>query len=381
MPLNSPCKVGNVEIKNRLIMTAMGVGLGEHEGKATDDFIAFYARRAQGGCGLIITEITRVTEGHGIGEYDQLSLSKDENIESFSKLADAIHQFDSRIFVQLQHPGRETYLALTAIHQFDSRIFVQLQHPGRETYLALTGTDALVSSSPIPSVAFPQPTRALTIEEIRELISQFGDAALRAKKAGIDGVEIHGAHGYLVQQFLSANDNKRTDAYGGNRENRRRFLMEIIADIQKKCGLDYPISVRLSSSEFLDSVGIRSGITIDETIETAIALEKAGVALLNISAGTYFTGATIVEPTSYEQGWKIPFASEIRKHVSIPVAATGVIREASYAEQLIDNDIVDFAALGRPWLCDPDFGNKALSGHGENIRKCMSCVYCFDTAG
>ena len=356
MPLNSPCKVGNVEIKNRLIMTAMGVGLGEHEGKATDDFIAFYARRAQGGCGLIITEITRVTEGHGIGEYDQLSLSKDENIESFSKLADAIHQFDSRIFVQLQHPGRETYLALT-------------------------GTDALVSSSPIPSVAFPQPTRALTIEEIRELISQFGDAALRAKKAGIDGVEIHGAHGYLVQQFLSANDNKRTDAYGGNRENRRRFLMEIIADIQKKCGLDYPISVRLSSSEFLDSVGIRSGITIDETIKTAIALEKAGVALLNISAGTYFTGATIVEPTSYEQGWKIPFASEIRKHVSIPVAATGVIREASYAEQLIDNDIVDFAALGRPWLCDPDFGNKALSGHGENIRKCMSCVYCFDTAG
>ena len=135
-----------------------------------------------------------------------------------------------------------------AIHQFDSRIFVQLQHPGRETYLALTGTDALVSSSPIPSVAFPQPTRALTIEEIRELISQFGDAALRAKKAGIDGVEIHGAHGYLVQQFLSANDNKRTDAYGGNRENRRRCLMEIIADIQKKCGLDYPISGRLSSS-------------------------------------------------------------------------------------------------------------------------------------
>ena len=104
-------------------MTAMGVGLGEHEGKATDDFIAFYARSAQGGCGLIITEITRVTEGHGIGEYDQLSLSKDENIESFSKLADAIHQFDSRIFVQLQHPGRETYLALT-------------------------GTDALVSSRP-----------------------------------------------------------------------------------------------------------------------------------------------------------------------------------------------------------------------------------------
>ena len=356
MPLSSPCKVGNITIKNRLIMTAMGVGLGEHAGRATDDFIAFYARRAKGGCGLIITEITRVCEGHGIGEYDQLSLSTDDHIESFSRLADAIHEYDSKIFVQLQHPGRETYLALT-------------------------GTEAVVSSSPIPSVASPQPTRPLTIPEIHELVSQFGDAALRAKKAGIDGVEIHAAHGYLIQQFLSANDNKRTDEYGGSRENRRRFLMEILADIQDKCGRDYPVSVRLSSSEFLDELGIRSGITVDETIETAQALEAAGAALLNISAGTYFTGATIVEPTSYEQGWKIPFASEIRKHVSIPVAATGVIREAEYADKLIDDNIIDFAGLGRPWLCDPDFGIKAIAGRGDDIRKCMSCVYCFDTAG
>ena len=356
MGIETQGKIGNLTIKNRLIMTAMGVGLGEHEGRATDDFIAFYGRRAKGGCGLVITEITRICEGNGIGEYDQLSLSSDDNIESFRKLADEIHKYGSKIFVQLQHPGRETYLKLT-------------------------GTDMLVSSSSIPSVASNEPTRALTVSEIKELENQFGDAALRAKKAGIDGVEIHGAHGYLVQQFLSANDNKRDDEYGGSRENRRRFLMEIIENIQNKCGKDYPISVRLSSSEFLDKVGIKSGITVEETIETAKALEKAGVALLNISAGTYFTGATIVEPTSYEQGWKIPFAEEIRRHVSIPVAATGVIREASYARNLIDSDKIDFVALGRPWLCDPDFGNKAIAGNDDDIRKCMSCVYCFDTAG
>ncbi|MBQ8490070.1 MAG: FAD-dependent oxidoreductase [Pseudobutyrivibrio sp.] len=356
MKINTTAKIGNLEIKNRLIMTAMGVGLGNHEGEATEDFIAFYARRAKGGCGLIITEITRVCEGHGIGEYDQLSLSTDDNIPSFTKLAEEIHKYGSKIFVQLHHPGRETYTQLT-------------------------GTEELVSASAIPSVAAPQPTRSLTIEEIHELVEQFGDAALRAKKANVDGVEIHGAHGYLIQQFLSANDNKRTDEYGGSAENRRRFLLEIIENIKEKCGEYYPISVRLSSSEFLDNVGITSGITVEETIETAKAVENAGVSLLNISAGTYATGFTIVEPTSYEQGWKIPFATEIRNNVNIPVAATGVIREAGFANKLIEEDKVDFVALGRPWLCDPDFGNKALSGNDDDIRKCMSCVYCFDTAG
>ena len=217
--INKKGKIGNLEIKNRLVMTAMGVGIGEYEGNATDEFIRFYAERAKGGAGLIITEITRVNEVHGIGEYDQLSLAKDSTIPSFKKLADEIHKYDSKIFVQLHHPGREANIAL------------------------MQDKAVVVSSSAIPSTVAPQPTRALKTEEVESLVSDFAKAAGRAKRAGIDGVEIHAGHGYLVHQFLSPADNKRTDKYGGSPENRRRFLLEIIAAVKAECGDDYPISV------------------------------------------------------------------------------------------------------------------------------------------
>lgn len=349
--------IGSIETKNRLVMTAMGVGLGVPNGIASDEFIEFYTQRAKGGAGLIITEIARVNDVHGIGERNQLSLSNDSTVPSFKKLADSVHQYGTKIFAQLQHPGRETYLELNP-----------------------TVTE-LVSSSPIPSITGPQPTRALTVEEIKSLVKDFATGAVRAKKAGMDGVEIHAAHGYLVHQFLSANVNHRQDEYGGSAENRRRFLMEIIAAIKESCGDDFPISVRLSSSEFLDVIGIKDGITLDQTIETAKACEKAGVALINVSAGTYFTGNTIVEPTSYEQGWKIGLAAEVKKSVSIPVSATSVIRDPEFAEKVLEDGLVDYIAMGRSWLADPEWGVKALSGCCDDIRKCTGCMYCFETAG
>lgn len=349
-------RIGSIETKNRLVMTAMGVGVGSPSGKATNEFIRFYEERARGGAGLIITEITRVNDVHGAGEYDQLSLATDDTVESFAKLADAIHRYDSRIFVQLHHPGRESHLVLNP------------------------KVDQLVSSMPIPSYIAPEPTRALTTQEVESLVADFGRAAQRAQRAGIDGVEIHAAHGYLIQQFLSPFDNHRTDKYGGTPENRRRFLMEIIAEIQKVCGKDYPISVRLSSSEFLDGMYGES-LTLENTIADAKACEAAGVALLNISSGTHMTGNTIVEPTTYEQGWKIPLAAAIRREVGIPVAATGVIRDPAYAEQILENGDVDYIAMGRSWLADPEWGVKAIEGRDEDIRKCLGCMYCFETAG
>lgn len=349
-------RIGSIETKNRLVMTAMGVGVGSTSGKATDEFIRFYEERARGGAGLIITEITRVNDVHGAGEYDQLSLATDDTVESFAKLADAIHRHDSRIFVQLHHPGRESHLVLNP------------------------KADQLVSSMPIPSYIAPEPTRALTTQEVESLVADFGRAAQRAQRAGIDGVEIHAAHGYLIQQFLSPFDNHRTDKYGGTPENRRRFLMEIIAEIQKVCGKDYPISVRLSSSEFLDGMYGES-LTLENTNADAKACEAAGVAILNISSGTHMTGNTIVEPTTYEQGWKIPLAAAIRREVGIPVAATGVIRDPAFAEQILENGDVDYIAMGRSWLADPEWGVKAIEGRDEDIRKCLGCMYCFETAG
>jgi 2,4-dienoyl-CoA reductase-like NADH-dependent reductase (Old Yellow Enzyme family)/thioredoxin reductase len=350
-------KIGNLETKNRLVMTAMGVGLGEWEGNVTDEFREFYAERAKGGAGVLITEIVRVNEVHGIGEHDQISLAKDSNIPSWKKLADALHQYDTKLFAQLHHPGKETYTAL------------------------LVDGQPTVSSSAIPSTMGQQPTRALETEEVQALVKDFGAAAVRAKEAGVDGVELHAAHGYMIAQFLSAHANHRTDQYGGNLENRMRFLLEIIDEIHKVCGDDYPISVRLSGSEFMESVGVKNGITLDETIATAVACEKAGVDLINVSAGCYDTGNTIVEPTSYEQGWKLFLAKEVRKHVSIPVAATGVIRDAKFAESIIEDGTTDFVAMGRSWLADPEWGNKAIAGRDCDIRKCTGCMYCFETAG
>ena len=355
--LGAAGKIGNLEIKNRLVMTAMGVGVGDPSGEATDEFIRFYTERAKGGCGLIITEVVRVNDVHGICEHDQLSLSSDATIPSFKKLADSVHQYGTKIFAQLHHPGRESHLAL---HQ---------------------GLTELVSSSPFPSIVGPEPTRALTTEEVEDLVKDFAAAAVRAQKAGMDGVEIHAGHGYLIMQFLSANDNYRDDKYGGSLENRQRFLMEIIAAIREACGPDYPISVRLSSSEFLESVGIFRGITLEESIANAKACEAAGVDFINVSAGTHFTGSTIIEPTSYEQGWKLPLAAEICKNVNIPVAATSVIRDPEFAEQVLADGMVDFIAMGRSWLADPEWGVKALSGRSADIRKCTGCMYCFETAG
>lgn len=349
-------KIGNLETKNKLIMTAMGVGLGEREGNVTDEFIRFYEDRAKGGAGLIITEITRVNDEHGVGEYDQISLTDDSHIPSWKKLADAIHKHDSLVFAQLQHPGRETFTVLN-------------------------NDQPLVSSSPIPSVLDPQPTRALETEEVEALVQDFAKAAERAKKAGVDGVEIHAAHGYLIAQFLSDHVNKREDKYGGSLENRQRFLIEIIKAIRELTGPDFPISVRLSGSEFLEMMGLNEGTTLEEAIQTAIACEEAGADMINVSAGTYETGSTIVEPTSFEQGWKTFLADEIKKHVSIPVATAGVIREPEFAEGLLENNVADFISMGRPWLADPNWGVKAIGGCSGDIRKCTSCMYCFESAG
>jgi 2,4-dienoyl-CoA reductase-like NADH-dependent reductase (Old Yellow Enzyme family)/thioredoxin reductase len=349
--------IGKLEIKNRLVMTAMGVGVGDHSGIASDAFIEFYRQRAAGGAGLIVTEVTRVNDEHGVCEYDQLSLSSDDMIPSFKKLADTVHQYDTKIFAQLHHPGRESHLAINP------------------------NTKELVSSSAVPSRVAPEPTRALSVDEIHSLVKDFAAAAVRAQKAGLDGVELHAGHGYLIMQFLSANDNFRDDEYGGSLENRMRFLMEIIAAIREACGNDFPISVRLSSSEFLDQVGIMRGITLPESIEIAKACEKAGADFLNISSGTHFTGNTIVEPTSYAQGWKVSLAAEIKKNVSIPVAATSVFRDPEFCEQTLADGKVDYIAMGRSWLADPEWGKKALEGHPEDICQCTGCMYCFETAG
>lgn len=347
--------IGKVKIKNRLVMSPMGCGLANLDGTPTADMIAFYEARAIGGAGLIIPEITRINDVHGAGLMRQLSVTKDRHIEPLAKLAEAVHKHGSRIFIQLHHPGRETVSALL-------------------------GGQPVVAPSAIACKTLNQKTRALETEEVKQLVQQFIDGAVRVKKAGCDGVELHAAHGYLIQQFLSPYTNKRDDAYGGNFENRLRFLAEIIGGIRTACGPDFPIGVRLSVEEFLDKTGVEEEyIRIQDGVKIAIALEKLGVDFIDSSCGLYETGMTCIEPISFTQGWRKALIAAVKKNVSIPVIGVSVIRDPEVAESFVKDGVLDFVSMGRSWLADEAWGKKALEGRTSEIRKCVSCLRCFES--
>ena len=347
-------KIGNVTFKNRLVMSPMGTSLAEMDGSPSEDMIAFYEARAIGGAGLIIPEITRVNDVHGVGMMRQLSVSKDRHIEGLAKLAASVHKHGTKIFIQLHHPGRETVTALTG--------------------------GSVVSASAIPCKYLQQETRALSTEEVKALIQQFIDGGVRVKKAGCDGVELHAAHGYLLQQFLSPYTNKREDEYGGSFENRLRMITEIIQGLRAQCGSDFPIGVRLSVEEFLDKTGVTEDyIHIQDGVKIAMALEKCGIDFIDVSVGLYETGNVCVEPISFPQGWRKDLIKAVKDHVSIPVIGVSCIREPQTAEAFLENGIVDFVSMGRSWLADEQWGRKVLEGREKELCKCINCLRCFES--
>ena len=347
-------KIGNVTFKNRLVMSPMGTSLADMDGSPSEDMIAFYEARAIGGAGLIIPEITRVNDVHGVGMMRQLSVSKDRHIEGFAKLAASVHKHGTKIFIQLHHPGRETVTALIG--------------------------GPVVSASAIPCKYLQQETRALSTEEVKALIQQFIDGGVRVKKAGCDGVELHAAHGYLLQQFLSPYTNKREDEYGGSFENRLRMITEIIQGLRAQCGPDFPIGVRLSVEEFLDKTGVTEDyIHIQDGVKIAMALEKCGIDFIDVSVGLYETGNVCVEPISFPQGWRKDLIKAVKDHVSIPVIGVSCIREPQTAEAFLENGIVDFVSMGRSWLADEQWGRKVLEGREKELCKCINCLRCFES--
>ncbi len=347
--------IGKVTFKNRLVMSPMGCGLANLDGTPSEDMIAYYEARAIGGAGLIIPEITRINDVNGAGLMRQLSVTKDRHIEPLSRLAEAVHKHGSRIFIQLHHPGRETVSALL-------------------------GGQPVVAPSAIPCKLLNQETRALTTEEVKQLIRQFIDGAVRVQKAGCDGVELHAAHGYLLHQFLSPYTNKREDEYGGSFENRLRMIVEIIEGIRKECGPDFPIGVRLSIEEFLDKTGVTEDyIHVQDGVKIAMALEQAGIDFIDPSCGLYETGMTCVEPISFPQGWRHDLLLAVKSHVSIPVIGVSVIREPAAAEKFLEDGVVDFISMGRTWNADPEWGKKVQEGREKELRKCISCLRCFES--
>lgn len=343
-------QIGNLELKNRIVMSPMGPGFAGADGEANDRIIRYYEERAAGGCGLIITGITRIDDETGAGETWQLHATDEKFVQGLKKLSNAVHRHDTKIFLQLQHPGR----AMVAAKQKAGEI---------------------IAPSAIPCPVFQGNPRPMTTAECEAMVQKFVKGAVIAKTAGMDGVEIHAGHGYLINQFLSPLTNKRTDKYGGNFFNRMRILADIIIGIRYACGPQYPVSVRISADEFMEG-----GLEIEEAVRISRYLESLGIAAINVSCGIHATGNTIVEPYFRKEAWKKHLAAAVKAAmVKIPVIAVNTIKHPETAEALLQEGVCDFVALGRATLADPEFGNKAKAGKEHLIRKCMGCMFCFKT--
>jgi len=390
--LFSPMKIGNVEIKNRVVMAPMCMGFGQYNGCATETMMNYYEERAKGGVGLIFTEITRVNDITGASSFGQLGMSHDYQIPALKEMADRIHKHGCKIMVELHHPGRQnlglmigTVPLCIAGEKLMGSLYTKIL-----TGAVIPPGKKLQDKDIVPRVVSPSKceksklsesvNKPLTNKGIKKLICQFVEGAVRVKKAGCDGVELHASHGYLIQQFLSPNTNKRTDEYGGSLENRMRFLLEIIDGIRKNCGKDFPIVVRLTVDEMYDKIGQPGkGYGLEEGLKMAKILNDKGIDAIDVSSAAYDTFNYWLEPTTFDCGWRKYLAEEVKKVVDIPVIAANLIRAPQQAEKQLEDNIQDFVSLGRPLIADPYWVNKAANGEENKIKRCVCCLYCFES--
>lgn len=388
--LFSPIKIGNVEIKNRICMAPMLMDFGQFDGRTTNQLMDYYEERAKGGTGLIVTEITRVNDVTGGSAFAQLGMSHDYQIEGMAQLARRIHSHGAKLFVQLHHPGRQNMGLLIGTLPLSITCNKAMPFFKNVLYKVVPAGKLLMEHHIVPRVVAPSKcensyfsdgnNRALSNKEVKSLIEDFINAAVRVKKSGCDGVQLHASHGYLIQQFLSPNTNKRTDEYGGSLENRMRFLLEIIAGIKEKCGEDFPIIVRLTVDECYAMIGKPDkGYNLTEGVEMAKRLEEAGVAAIDVSSAAYDTFNFWLEPTSFECGWRKYMAQAVKNAVKIPVIAANLIRSPEQAESQLNEGVQDMISLGRPHIADPYWAKKAESGHPEDIKRCICCLYCIES--
>ncbi len=390
--LFSPMKIGNVEIKNRIVMAPMCMGFGQYNGCATETMMDYYEERAKGGVGLIFTEITRINDITGASSFGQLGMSHDYQIPALREMADRIHKYNCKIMVELHHPGRQNLglmIGTVPICNIGSKLMGNL-YTKILTQAVIPQGKKLQDKHIVPRTVAPSKcerskmsdsvNRELSVNEIKRIICQFIEGAVRVKKAGCDGVELHAAHGYLIQQFLSPNTNKRTDQYGGSLENRMRFLLEIIDGIRSNCGKDFPIVVRLTVDEMYSEIGQNGkGYNLEEGIKMAKILSDKGIDAIDVSSAAYDTFNYWLEPTTFTPGWRKYLASEVKKVVDIPVIAANLIRSPKQAEMQLEEGTQDFISLGRPLIADPHWPNKVKSGNENLIKRCVCCLYCFES--
>ena len=344
--LFEPIKVGRTTIKNRVFMPPISTNLAD-KGYVTDELIQHYAARAKGGVGLIVSEVVTVEPTYIYLPRD-MSIYDDSFIEGWTKLFAEVHKYGTKLLPQLFHPA---YMAFP-----------------------IPGTPQLIAPSNVGPYYAKTAPRAVTKEELKVIIRQFGEAAFRVKQAGGDGVEIHAAHAHgLLGGFLTPLYNKRCDEYGGDINGRLRLTLEVIEEVRKKCGDDFIIDVRISGDEYSDG-----GLNINDATYIAKQLEKAGTDMLHVSGGTTIKRGSSIPAPGTKQGSHAELAAFIKKQVSIPVATVGRITEAWIADEMIANGMADACMIGRANLCEPEFANKAFEGRESEIRPCIGCLRCLN---
>lgn len=346
--LFQPGQIGSMTVKNRIVMPPMSSRLSGVNGEVTDAMIAYYVERAKGGVGTIIVEYAYIDELESRAAISQLGVQTDHHITGLNELAEAIQSYGAKAVLQIAHGGRQT----------------------DTTKMGLTPVGPSAIPDPLLSAAMGHPnwTRELDLEEIQEIIQSFAEAARRTQMAGFDGVELHGAHGYLLAAFLSPFSNHRNDMYGGNLEARARMPLETVDRTRSLVGKDYPLFYRLSGEEW-----VSGGLTLDETRRFAQMLEEAGVDCIHVSSGNYATIHRFVPPIYFEHGYFTYLAEEIGKVVDIPVIAVGAVSEPEHANWLVEQGKAEFVAMGRALIADPHLPNKAREGRLDEIRACIRC--------
>lgn len=350
--LFAPGKIGKLEVANRIVFAATSSELADKDGIVGDDAVEYYAERARGGAGLLIVEATYV-EQEGKRLHHNAMLHEDRFIPGMRKIVEAVHAAGAKIAIQLNHGGRES------IPEVSGSV------PLAPSPLASQFTG--VGDAVIP--------KELTVAEIQRIVTRFADAAERAREAGYDAVELHGAHGYLIGEFLSPESNKREDGYGGNTEGRARFCIELVRAIKQRLGSDYPVIVRMNGRDH-----VRDGLEIEEAAEIAVLLERAGTDSISVSGGVHSSRPYMVIPgMSVERGCYVDCGDAIRRRLTIPVMVVGRINTPDLAESILEAGQADYICLSRALIADPYFPAKAQAGNTELIVPCIACNECIAT--
>ncbi len=335
--------IGTMKVKNRLVMPPMVRNYADRDGLATDRYVAHIKRVAEGGVGMMILEASFISP-EGRGFVNELGIHDDKVLPGLKRLVAMAHAHGAVIGPQLYHAGRQT----------------SQKNSGFQSVAPSAIKEPLTGEMP----------KELSVQEIQKLVRQFAEAAFRAKSAGCDFVEVHGAHGYLITQFLSPFSNQRTDEYGGSEEKRLKFALDVIAAIRKSVGRDYPVIIRLSADEL-----VPGGLSLEETAVIAKHLEEAGVDAIHVSVGNYasYPQGMMISPMAVADGPLVHLAAGIKRAVTIPVIAVGKIRDPKMAEKIISEKQADFVAIGRTLLADPEWPKKVQLGKLDEINPCIAC--------